>query len=233
VTGYYAWLDELRAAHPELTVENCSSGGMRLDLGIIAHSHTTWLSDGVLPQASAQLAYGCTVEFAPEICNHWMVGDDERGYVDAAKPPGWWDYMFRVAMNGQFGISSRVWDWTAQLKQRAAENIALYKRLRTVIDGADVYHLTAQPLHNDPGAWMAIQYVAPDAQRGVLLAYRLGRSLPQQIFKLRGLTAGQYEVVEDGQLRGTFTAKQLAAGLAVKLDAEWRAGVIELKAVPR
>ncbi len=107
VRGYYAWLDELRAAHPGLLVESCASGGLRFDLGILAHAHTTWLSDAVAPRESAQLGYGCTVEFAPEVCNHWMVGDDDHGQVDAAKPPGWWDFMFRVPMNGQFGVSVR------------------------------------------------------------------------------------------------------------------------------
>jgi hypothetical protein len=37
-----------------------------------------------------------------------MVGDTESGEVNLANPPGWWDFMFRVAMNGQFAISSRI-----------------------------------------------------------------------------------------------------------------------------
>jgi hypothetical protein len=48
-------------------------------------------------------------------------------------------------MNGQFGISSRVFLWNADLVRNAATNVALYKRLRQVIMGADVYHLTVQP----------------------------------------------------------------------------------------
>jgi hypothetical protein len=50
--------------------------------------------------------------------------------------------------------------------------------------------------------------------------YRLGRSRPQQIFKLRGLAAPRYEVLEDGRPRGVFTARHLASGLPVTLDAE-------------
>jgi alpha-galactosidase len=233
LTSYYAWLDELRAAYPGLLVENCSSGGLRFDLGILAHAHTTWLSDVVAPLPSAQLGYGCTVEFAPEVCNHWMVGDDDHGRVDLSKPPGWWDFMFRVPMNGQFGISSRVFDWSPELRRRAAENIAAYKRLRGVIAGADVYHLTPQPAHNDPEGWMAMEYVAPDAGRVVVMAYRLGRGAPQQVFKLRGLAGRRYTVAEDGDPRGAFSAQQLSVeGLPVKLDAEWRAAVVELRAEP-
>ena len=43
--------------------------------------------------------------------------------------------MLRVPMNGQYGISSRVFDWSPELKQRAKDNVALYKRLREIIAG--------------------------------------------------------------------------------------------------
>jgi len=104
---------------------NCASGGLRFDLGIMAHAHTAWLSDVVDPIASVALGYGCTVQFAPELCNHWMVGDADSGVVDSSKPPGWWDFMLRVPMNGQFGISGRIPEWSAVVRKRVADNVAL------------------------------------------------------------------------------------------------------------
>lgn len=232
--SYYAWLDEVRAAHPGLVIENCSSGGLRFDLGIMAHAHTTWLSDEVRPLPSLQLAYGCTLEFPAEICNHWMVGDNSNGEVTPSGLPGWWDFMLRVPMNGQFGISSRVFDWSASLKKRAAENVALYKRLRNVIAGADVYHLTPPPSHDAPTGWMALQYAAPDRKRGVVMAYRLAASHAQGTFRLRGLAPERlYQVRQDGRPRGVFTGLVLSqTGLTMKLDSPWRATVIELEAEP-
>jgi alpha-galactosidase len=47
VKAHYRWLDDLRAAHPGPLVENRSSGGLRFGPGILAHAHTTWLSDVV------------------------------------------------------------------------------------------------------------------------------------------------------------------------------------------
>ena len=157
LTAYYAWLDTIRAAHPELVVENCSSGGLRLDLGVMAHTHTAWLSDVVDPIASVALGYGCTVQFAPEICNHWMVGDADSGVVDSTRPPGWWDFMLRVPMNGQFGISGRIPEWSAAVRKHAAANVALYRRIRGTIAGADVYHLTPAPRRNAPTGWTALR----------------------------------------------------------------------------
>ncbi len=231
IVNYYAWLDQVRAKHPTLIIENCSSGGLRFDLGIMAHTHTTWLSDVVEPVPSVQLAYGCTLAFSPEVCNHWMVGDTSRGVVNLNNPPGWWDFMFRVPMNGQFGISSRVFDWNADLKKHAADNVTLYKRLRKTMMGADVYHLTPPPANQNPRGWMALQYVSPDRKRSVVMAYRLANSTAEGAFKLRGLAdTATYRVLLDGKPGGRLASRDLAtSGLRVKLGEEWRAAIIELE----
>ena len=80
---------------------------------------------------------------------------------------------------------------------------------------------------------MALQYAGSDRQRSVVLAYRLGKSDPQQHFKLRGLAEGQkYRLTRDGQVQGELSGKQLALqGLLIGLAEEWRASVIELEAV--
>jgi len=213
-------------------VENCSSGGLRLDLGVMGHAHTAWLSDVVDPIASVELGYGCTVQFAPEVCNHWMVGDADSGVVDPTRPPGWWDFMLRVPMNGQFGISGRIPEWSAAVRQRAAANVALYKRIRGTIAGADVYHLTGPPRRNAPTGWTALEYVQPDARRAVVLAYRLARSPGATTLKLRGLLPrATYDVTVDGRRLAAVTGATLATrGFVLRLPAIWRAGVVELEA---
>jgi alpha-galactosidase len=234
LTNYYKWLDEVRAAYPFLTIENCSSGGTRSDLGIMAHTHTTWLSDEVRPLPSVQLGYGCSVEFIPEICNHWMVGDKDDGEITLSNPPGWWEFMLRVPMTGQFGISSRVFDWNADLIRIATENVALYKRIRHVIMGSNVYHLTAQPSHDDPVGWCVIQYVLANPGHSLLMAYRLGNSDAREVFKLRGLDrAKRYRVSVDGIDKGEMSGRTLlTSGLQINLNDEWRAAVVELQEQP-
>lgn len=234
IVAFYGFLDELRAAHPALVIENCSSGGLRFDTGIMAHAHTTWVSDNVDPFASLQLGWGCTLQFAAELCNHWMVGDRDDGEVDQTKPPGWWDFLFRVPMTGQFGISSRITEWDEPLRRRAMENIAHYKRIRGTIAGADVHHLTPAPGLERPRGWMAIQYVAPDSARSVVLAYRLAGGSPEETLRLRGLAADrEYEISVDGKpLRRASGAALARVGVRVALEEEWRAAVLELEARP-
>jgi alpha-galactosidase len=201
-------------------------------MGMMAHAHTNWLSDEVRPKPSVQLAYGCTVEFTPGICNHWMVGDTDQGEVYKSDDPGWWDFMFRVPMNGQFGISSRVFDWSPELLEHARENVALYKRLRNIIVSADTFHLTPPPAHENPTGWMAIQYVEPGSARSIVMAYRLGESEADQTFKLRGLKADTAYQAKAGQkVLGEWRGETLMeSGLALRLDTPWRAQVIELDA---
>lgn len=43
--GTYALLARLGAAHPEVEIESCSSGGGRIDAGILHHCGRVWLSD--------------------------------------------------------------------------------------------------------------------------------------------------------------------------------------------
>jgi alpha-galactosidase len=45
VTATYRLMDELRAAHPELEIESCSSGGARIDAGVLTRTQRVWPSD--------------------------------------------------------------------------------------------------------------------------------------------------------------------------------------------
>lgn len=45
VAALYALIDRVRAAHPTVEIETCSSGGARPDMGILAHTDRIWTSD--------------------------------------------------------------------------------------------------------------------------------------------------------------------------------------------
>ena len=43
--GFYQLVDALRALHPRVEIESCSSGGGRIDFGVLERTHRVWLSD--------------------------------------------------------------------------------------------------------------------------------------------------------------------------------------------
>ena len=47
--AFYRLLDELRAAHPDLEIESCSSGGARVDLAVLERTDRVWVSDNIDP----------------------------------------------------------------------------------------------------------------------------------------------------------------------------------------
>lgn len=231
VLAYYDWLDALQARYPHLFIENCSSGAMRLDLGIARHAHTSFISDETSPNPSLGMAWSATLEYLPRAVNHWVVGTGNHyAVIDQSLPKGYWDYMFKIPMNGQFGISSRILDWGPDLWQCALDNIKLYKRIRHLIADADCYHLTSQPDYVDPRDWTAIQYVDPTTEDCLLMVYRTRCDRPDYVAKLRALNPlSRYKVLINGSSKGTYTGKDLMEkGVDIRLEDEYRACVVEL-----
>ena len=62
--GLYAVLDEFRARHPEVVLEACSSGGLRIDLGLAKHVHCLFLSDPDFTEHALQVFWGASLHAA-------------------------------------------------------------------------------------------------------------------------------------------------------------------------
>jgi alpha-galactosidase len=160
-----------------------------------------------------------------------MTGDTSVNgswFCKTPKHAGWWDYMFKIAMNGQFGISSRLDRWSDPLKQTAKQNIQLYKKVRDVIKGADVYHLTGMPDHSRPIGTMALQY--QHNKKNVLTAYRFEEGKTTENFQLKNLVASRnYAIAVNGENKGTLSGKSLMTkGVAVSFPDEFSAALLEI-----
>lgn len=193
--GYYRVLDELRQLHPHVLLEGCSSGGLRIDLGLLRHLHAVFLSDPDWPEHDLQLFWGATTMLHPSVCLHWgwseWITEHRRQTFnprDPALQPHQLDYAFGVGMLGMFGLSHRLPDLPVWVRERVAALIQLYKEhLRRFIAAGDVYHLTEQPRRFGEGArWAAFQYILPEDEH-LLMVFRLDRSDPTLRLRLRGL----------------------------------------------
>lgn len=211
ILAFYTWLDVLSEKYPNLVLENCSSGALRMDIGMLKHTHTSFVSDETSVNPSLAMAWSSTLEYTPRMINHWTVGmKNHVPVIDESLPRSYWDYMFRVPMNGQFGVSSRILEWSPALKACAKENIALYKTIREVIADADCFHLTPQPDYTDPQGWTVLAYVTEDADRAVVMANRgKGKeaSFTLRVPKLK--TSANYVITIDGKTAKTRTGVDL------------------------
>lgn len=194
--GYYGVLDRVRAAHPNVLLENCSSGGLRIDLGILRHTHTTFLSDPDWPEHSLQVFWGATAMLAPDVCLHWSysdwLGSHPRQRFDPNDPalrPRQFDYYTRISMLRGFGFSQKLPELPDWMRERMARHIGDYRTVvRRFIREADLFRLTGQPMRDGRGdRWAAFQYSMPDGEEHLLFVFRLDGGEPERRLLLQRL----------------------------------------------
>ncbi|MEV6304212.1 alpha-galactosidase [Actinoplanes sp. NPDC051861] len=142
----YRLLDELRAAHPGVEIESCSSGGSRVDLGILERTDRIWASDcnDALERQAIQRWTGLLVP--PE-----MIGAHVGPTVShTTGRTHTLDFRAGTALFGHFGIE---WDLTRAGTgdlDRLTEWVRLHKRLRALLHSGTVVRAD----HPDPSLWV-------------------------------------------------------------------------------
>ena len=206
--GLYAVLDRIRARFPDVLLESCSSGGLRIDLGLLRHMHLAFLSDPDWPEHQLQCFWAASLCLPPRQCLHWAssktrkIGlDDAFPSLDFDQPPlpeGPFRFPLRVAMLHTMGLSHPLIAYSAQTRARLAEQIAFYKlHVRPRIRDASLYRLTPQALRTGQGAgWNAFEYVGPEGG-ACLFVFRLAHGQPSMCVHLKGLDQDRSYVVKD------------------------------------
>ncbi|MGK5533222.1 alpha-galactosidase [Streptomyces sp. URMC 129] len=208
----YRLLDELRARHPRLEIESCSSGGGRVDLGILERADRVWASDCIDALERQRIQRWTGVLLPPELIGA-HVGAPEAHTTGRTHPLG---FRAGTALFGHFGIE---WDLTrASAADRAAlgEWIALYKRLRPLLHAGTV----VRGDHPDPALWVH-GVVAPDRSRAVyaLVQMETGVVAPPGTVRLPGLDpVAEYRVAP-------LRPGDRPAGPAADLPPWWGEGV--------
>lgn len=125
----YELIDQLRARHPGLEIESCSSGGGRVDLGILARTDRVWGSD-------------CNDALERQTINRWtqlllppeLIGchvGPELSHTTGRRHR--LDFRAGTALFGHFGIEMDLTAASASDRERLTSWVALYKRLRGLL----------------------------------------------------------------------------------------------------
>jgi alpha-galactosidase len=184
----YALLDELRRRHPRLEIESCSSGGGRVDLGILARTDRVWASD-CNDALERQAVHRWTGLLLPPELVGTHVGPP-RSHTTSRRH----DLTFRAgtALFGHFGVE---WDLTAATEEERvalARWVAGYVRLRDLLHTGTVVRTD----HPDPALWVH-GVVAEDRSEAVFAVVAVGRGVcaPPGRVRLPGLDDGRpYQV---------------------------------------
>jgi hypothetical protein len=166
IEGLYTMWDELRQRHPGLVLDNCASGGRRIDLEMISRSYTLSRSDSVgvkdatpaWDQAqTAGLSLYVPVNATLSVCGLTECGNQPVGL-----------YQLRSAATGGFSVSQDNFakDFPADLFRKVITEV---KELRPLYYG-DYYPLA--PINVNEDTWCAWQFDRPELGRGFAMFFR-------------------------------------------------------------
>lgn len=154
IEGLYHLWDELRRIHPDLIIDNCASGGRRLDLETISRSVALWRTDYHYfePNGYQCHTYGLNY-FLPTTSTG-------NKYPDP--------YNFRSALENGIVLNWQVFEPNFSVDE-ANLRVKEFFEARPLFLG-DYYPLT--PYSTENNAIIGYQFVRNDLQKGMILLFR-------------------------------------------------------------
>ena len=169
VEGLYQMWDDIRQVNPKLWIDDCASGGRRVDLEAVSRALVLWRSDNTCDMLDHNPK---TIALAALKNQLMSAGLNRYLPFSTVGQMGATPYLFRSGFNGgiAFAEDIRGKDYPRDLlKQGIAEG----KRIRKYFHG-DFYPLSEA--NTNPRDWCVLQYHLPDERAGMVMAFRRDQS---------------------------------------------------------
>ncbi len=172
----YALLDRLRAAHPNVEIESCSSGGGRIDFGILERTQRIWTSDSNDAAERWKIQRGCSYFFPPEITGSHI--GPRVCHTSGRQFP----MPFKVSVAGSraMGLEMDLRELSDAEAKEISEGIASFKARRNLLHNGRLFRLES----SDPDV-IAEMHVAKDGAEFVLFSGQMQPSSQQIARPLR------------------------------------------------
>ncbi|MBR7744564.1 alpha-galactosidase [Phycicoccus sp. BSK3Z-2] len=172
----YRLLDELRARHPGVEIESCSSGGARVDLEVLQRTERVWASDCIDPLDRQVIQRWTTQLVPPEMVGAHVAS--ERSHTTGRRH----DLGFRAAtaVFGHLGLEWDLREASPEDREELAAWIALHKEHRDVLHGGTVVRVD----HPDDSVVVG-GVVAPDGSKALYSVATVRRPTTGALGRLR------------------------------------------------
>jgi alpha-galactosidase len=152
--AYLQWLDRVLDRYPALTIENCASGGMRIDYANLSHVQLQSTSDQQDYLRYPPIAAAAPAAIAPEQAAVWAYPqpaftDDEIAFTLCG------------AMLGRIHLSGHIDQMSQRQRSLVADAVRVYKAIRADVALAVPFWPLGLPGWTD--SWLALGLRAPDA----------------------------------------------------------------------
>ena len=129
----YDIVDKLKALHPDVAIESCSSGGGRSDYGALMHFDQVWTSDNTDAIDRMVIQKGYSLLRPAKTMRAWVTD------INWYNKPCTLDFRFNIAMQGALGIGGDLTKYSEKDLEICKKNIALYKQIRELVQFGKLY----------------------------------------------------------------------------------------------
>ncbi len=201
IEGLYEMWDDLLARHPGLRIDNCASGGRRLDIEMMSRSFVVWRTDHGFKDTLAEQAQ-------TQALAYWVpgiMGFESYTLSSPWKKPGPYTtpenlYLMRLGYDLGYGTTPGATgvhndEWVAWIKHALGE----YRDVQPYLYG-NFYPLLSYSRSED--AWTAWQWNRPENKDGLVMVMRRPKSpFTTMILGLRHLNP---EAIYEVEIRTTY-----------------------------
>lgn len=223
--AYYDWLEGVRRRHPGLIIENCSSGGMRLEYGMLSRTDMASITDQGDYRLIGGVLYNVSRLISPDQCGAWSWLED-RLDDDACA------FALSNSMAGRMHLSGDLLHGGEGKKRLLKQAVAFYKQYRHLLPQSSVYHHTPGVLYHENNRLRILEVAARSKDEAVIVVQRPDAPEEEALVYPRGLEQdGRYtlSVFPDGvteTISGDALAKE---GIRALLPHPFTAKVYHLK----
>ncbi len=131
----YEIVDKLKANHPDVQFESCSSGGGRCDWGALEHYDEVWTSDNTdaIDRIFIQKNYALTRPV--KTMRAWVT---DVNWYNRDTPL---DFRFNISMRGVLSLGGNLNNYSDEDISVCRKYVDLYKEIRPIVQFGDLYRL--------------------------------------------------------------------------------------------
>ncbi len=167
--GVQNFFRKLRQEIPELVIENCSSGGYRLEPSMMALASMGSFSDAHETREIPIIAANLQRLILPRQSQIWSVlrkGDTPQRLA----------YSLAATFLGRMCLSGDLNDLSPAQWKLVIAAMELYRRVAPIIrDGVSIFHENKGPSWRHPRGWQAVMRISSRQDRAVVIAHSFGR----------------------------------------------------------
>jgi alpha-galactosidase len=175
--GLTATLDRIRAKHPDVVMQACSSGGGRVNYGYLPWFDEFWTSDNTDALQRVYIQWGTSYFFpAVGMGSHISAAPNHQTRRHTSLK-----YRTDVAMAGRLGLELQPKNMSDKEKEQTTRAIADYKNIRPIVQLGDLYRLQS-PFEKKGVA--SLMYVTPDKSRAAFFWWKTESMAAEQLHRI-------------------------------------------------